>query len=317
MGQHHPADAGGVGGGLGHLGAEAGEHTEASTRLTTTTIITALTVDDVNSPICRPTKVAASVAAAWATDSPNTTPDLGVLNPNSGLHSTAASSLPPTQATTNTPASPSVPGSTSTCGSITVPIDTRNVGMSSDEPKNSMRSMNSPSLGTMPVEGQPAEEGADDALDADDLGHHGGRQQGGEHEGVAQRARLADAAEEPLGDRRQDAEREADEEGQAEHDLEDELDAAGVAGRRPRDEGQDHQRQRVGEHGRADRGRHGPVGGQAHVAHDGVGDERVRREQRAQEHRAGHAVADEQPADRAEDQRRRNVSAMNPMAWLR
>ena len=48
--------------------------TDARIRLTTITIITALTVDVVNSPICRPTNVAASVAAAWATDRPKTTP---------------------------------------------------------------------------------------------------------------------------------------------------------------------------------------------------------------------------------------------------
>ena len=59
------------------------------------------------------------------------------------------------QATTNTAARPSVPGSTSTAGSMTVPIDTRNIGISSADPKNSMRSMNSPSLGTIRFSASP------------------------------------------------------------------------------------------------------------------------------------------------------------------
>ncbi len=46
-----------------------------------------------NSPICSPTNVAASVAAAWATDSPNTTPVSALVYPNSGLHSRAAIEL--------------------------------------------------------------------------------------------------------------------------------------------------------------------------------------------------------------------------------
>ena len=48
-----------------------------------------------------------------------------------------------------------MPGSTSTAGSITVPIDTRKHGIRSAEPKNSMRSMNSPSLGTRRLSASP------------------------------------------------------------------------------------------------------------------------------------------------------------------
>ena len=60
--------------GFGIRAPERVAKTEARTRLTTTTIITAFTVDVVKRPISSPTNVAASVAAAWATDRPKTTP---------------------------------------------------------------------------------------------------------------------------------------------------------------------------------------------------------------------------------------------------
>ncbi len=83
---------------------------------------------------------------------------------------------------------------------MTVPIDTRNVGISSADPKNSMRSMNSPSLGTMRFSARPQKKAPTMPSMPTHLGDDAGRQQGGEHEGVAQGARLADAAEEPPGD---------------------------------------------------------------------------------------------------------------------
>ena len=63
--------------GFGILAPERVAKTDARIRLTTTTIITAFTVDVVKRPISSPTNVAASVAAAWATDRPKTTPTSG------------------------------------------------------------------------------------------------------------------------------------------------------------------------------------------------------------------------------------------------
>ena len=85
--------------------------------------------------------------------------------------------------------------------------------------------------------------------------------------------------------------------------CDDQLQAAGVATGRAGDRGEHHERHRVGEHRGADRGGHGAVGRQAHVAHDRVDDERVAGEQRAEQDRGGQAVVDEQPADDAERER--------------
>ncbi len=129
---------------------------EATTMVTTMTIITAFTVAIENRPISRPTNVAASVAAACTTERPNITPISSHENLKSGLQATAASSLPSTHAAVNNPPSASVPGSIITAGSMIAPTDTRNSGMSSADPKNSMRSMNSPSFGTNRFRARPA-----------------------------------------------------------------------------------------------------------------------------------------------------------------
>ena len=124
--------------------------------VTTITIITAFTVAIENRPISKPTNVAASVAAACTTESPNITPISSHENWNNGLQATAASNLASTQAAVNRPPSARVLGSIITAGSMMVPTDTRNSGMSRVEPKNSMRSMNSPSFGTRRFSARPA-----------------------------------------------------------------------------------------------------------------------------------------------------------------
>ena len=100
--------------------------------------------------------VAASVAAAWAYDSENTSCVCGQVKPRSRLMTSAAPPLPAVTETMKAAASRQVDGSESTLGSTRNPTDTRNAGMNSAAPKNSMRSISGPPLGTSRLSASPA-----------------------------------------------------------------------------------------------------------------------------------------------------------------
>ena len=281
------------------------------------TIITALTVDFVNSPICKPTNVAAKRGRRLGYRQTEDHPGLGRGVTKQRLAEHGGEELA-TDAGDDKHRSDAKRARVNEHGWIHDGADRDEKHRDQQRRPEELDAFHEVALvGHHPVEGEPAEERSDDAFDADDLGNHGGRQQGGEHERIAQRPRLADAAEEPRGDRRQRPEREPDEDEQAEHDLHDELDPAGVAGRRPGDECQDDQCQGVGEHRRTDGHRHGPVAGETHVAHHRVGDQRVRREQRAEQDRARPLYPTSNPPIVARISGGGNVNAMKPIAWLR
>ena len=64
--------------------------------------------------------------------------------------------LPPTAASTNSPASFSVSPCTITLGCSSMPTDTRKMGTNTAAPKKSIRSISGPSLGTSRLSPSPA-----------------------------------------------------------------------------------------------------------------------------------------------------------------
>ena len=196
-----------------------------------------------------------------------------------------------------------MPGSTSTAGSIDG-ADRHEEHRDQQGRAEELDALHELALvGHQAVERQPAEERADDALDADDLGDDRRRQQGGEHEHVAQRARVPIVRKNHLAIGGSTTNVNATRMARpsttctissiplASPAVEPEMNARTTSAR-------------VSVSTVAPTvGGHGAVAGEAHVAHDRVGDERVRREQRAEQDRPGDAVADEEPAERAEDLR--------------
>ena len=126
--------------------------TTIETRITTST---ALTTDSPNSPIWKPTMVAASVAAAC-----------GVVSANTSAPSAAASEQRAGQDRGDQLAADAgddeEPGELErlpliiTDGLSSSPTETRNMGTNTAEPKKSIRSISGPSLGTSRLSDSPA-----------------------------------------------------------------------------------------------------------------------------------------------------------------
>ena len=123
------------------------------TRISTSTAFTTVVL---NSPIWKPTVVAARVAAACGVVSTNISPvsDLDTLN--AAPASTEPSALPPTQATMKRAANFIVSSRNMTDGSSSRPVDTRKIGTNTAAPKKSIWCMVWPSLGTSRFRARPA-----------------------------------------------------------------------------------------------------------------------------------------------------------------
>ncbi len=107
-------------------------------------------------PASRPTITAASVAAACATESENTSAMPGHERSRERPAMAAARNLPTTTTSSEAPPSARVSAFANVAGSMSMPVEIRNIGTSSDEPKNSSRSMSGPRLGMSRFTASPA-----------------------------------------------------------------------------------------------------------------------------------------------------------------
>ena len=133
------------------------------------------------------------------------------------------------------------------------------------------------------VEGQTREEGADDGLEACQLRKVGAQEDQRQHEDIL-RDVVADVFEEPVREQREEHRDDDD----AEHDREREPPpevVVDVARGHAHDDREQQQGQRVGDDRAAHGDRDGLVAGDAELADDGVGDERLRGEEPGQQDR--------------------------------
>ena len=143
----------------------------ATMTLTRISTSTALTTDVLNRPIWKPTVVAASVAAACGVVRANTTPDCGRRTPSSGRVSSAAIALPPMHATMNSAASPSV-SAREHHGRVEQQADRHEEHRDEQRRAEEVDPVHERALVRHEaVHREPGEERADDALDAERLGH--------------------------------------------------------------------------------------------------------------------------------------------------